>query len=106
MNPKIEAVLKLEGYVCPKQLDDGRVIALMQFIFTVGLVVDIDERGNYAYRYCYEKASEALSALCEWDGRGDPPGNWLKKKGRGVDERNPRLLKGIPIVVEGASRGA
>lgn len=91
------------GYEAAKELPDGRVIGLFPFLFTTGLVVDIDERGNYnGGRYCYAKRHEALQALMQWDGVGDPPGPWIKHKGGPAGDRsNPLRLAGIPIVEVG-----
>ena len=39
---------------------------------------------NYDARYCYPIERDALHDLREWDGKGDPPGDWIKEK---VSER-------------------
>jgi hypothetical protein len=59
------------------------------------LCVGLDEIG-YRTRFCYPDFLSASLALSQWDGRGDPPGPWIKEKG--VRERNnPQSFKRIPI---------
>lgn len=77
------------GYAHPRQLPDGRWIALQQMLFTTGLVVDIAE-DSWRARYCYEDPRGALADLLSWDGRDHPPGLWIKKKPD--DLPNPRWL--------------
>jgi hypothetical protein len=69
-------------------LPDGRICGLLKMMFTTGLCVDLDEDA-YAYRYCYATTREASVALAAWDGTGDPPGPWIKRKGLGGDVRGP-----------------
>lgn len=57
---------------------DGRLCALYNFIFTVAIVVGIDENG-YECRYCYGDLNQALSAYNDWNGIGDPEGYIVKK---------------------------
>lgn len=83
-----------QGYIMPRQLPDGRWIALMRMYASIGLFVDLDDIG-YRDRYCYaiEQAADAIIDVQTWDGQGDPPGLWIKHKGRGFDDLNPRWLK-------------
>lgn len=56
---------------------------VQRFIFTCGLLagVKLDHVGiDYTARYCYHSAREAVHALDTWDGKGDPPGDWIKEK--------------------------
>jgi hypothetical protein len=88
------------GYLCPRKLESGEWIAIVRYLFTFGLVVDIREFG-YRTRFCYARWDEALAALLSWDGVGDPPGPWIKELGR-VERTNPSVLKfgGVKIVTE------
>jgi len=52
------------------------------------VVVGLDDVG-YQRRYCYEHQLAARAALLAWDGRGHPPGPWIKCKGAGIDLLNP-----------------
>lgn len=94
------------GYMAPRQLPNGDWIALTPFLFTVGLVVGIDEF-SYRTRFCYPDFKSALAALLLWDGNGDPPGPWIKEKGR-VERTNPNLgnIAGVPVKEERESRTA
>jgi hypothetical protein len=95
--PKVECrgtlsvaeILEL-GYVAARLLPDGRWLAIQPLMYTAGLMVEVG-RLSYAYRYCYPNLVHALIAMETWDGTGDPPGPWVKQKGRGVERLNPRL---------------
>jgi hypothetical protein len=76
-----------------RTLPNHDVVGVRRFMFTWGLLVGIDGSG-YRLRYCYEHQRDALNALMAWDGVGDPPGPWVKKKGLGVDQLNPALFNG------------
>jgi hypothetical protein len=41
-------------------------------------------------RYCFSCLTEAKAALSEWDGMGDPPGDWIKHFGD-QEYTNPAL---------------
>lgn len=69
-----------------------------RFLFTTGLLVGLHGIG-YRTRFCYPSAETAANALAQWDGRGDPPGPWIKEKGNG-ERSNPAMFAGIPINVE------
>lgn len=75
-----------------RRLPDGRWAAVVAMIYTWGLCVDMTVT-SYAYRYCYAKEADAVAALRAWDGRGDPPGPWIKLKGLGVDRLGPGATK-------------
>ena len=51
-------------------------------LFTTAIVCDIQEV-CHGTRFCYETRLEAIDALAAWDGRGDPPGLWIKEKPAG-----------------------
>lgn len=85
MNP---AMILALGYTHPRQLEDGRWIALLPMAYTTGLFVGIDATG-YSHRYCFETDFHALKALWLWDGEEHPPGPWIKRKGEGGDLLNP-----------------
>ena len=84
---KSEKIIEL-GYTEPK-LINGEWCGLLRFIYTVGLVVGINEYG-YKYRYCYHSMKEANEALVNYDDITiAPAGNWIKRKGEGGDLTNP-----------------
>lgn len=91
------ASLAENGYRVPRMLPSGEVAAIRNMVYTCGLFVGLDLTG-YRTRFCYPDAIAALWALMQWDGSGDPPGNWIKEKGR-VERANPNIA-GIPVKVE------
>ena len=80
------------GYSPVKLLATGEWAGVMNMIYTCGILVGLDESG-YKTRFCYETRKEAEAALAQWDGNGDPPGNWIKQKG-GIERMNPNYKKG------------
>ena len=101
--PSFEDLMYAEGYVMLRKLPSGEWAALRKFMFTIGLVVGLDLCG-YRTRYCYASPVQAFAALQRWDGQGDPPGPWIKEKGRGLDgsardRNNPNLqMTALPNV--------
>lgn len=83
---ELKEILEHYGYTDVVEIGDRGMCGLMRFLFTTGLVIGMDEI-SYAGRYCYHTEEEARQALKAWDGKEDPPGNWIKYKGRG-GERN------------------
>jgi hypothetical protein len=81
------------GYTHLRKIN-GQMCGLQQFMFTVGLMVGLDEKG-YERRYCFERHEDAADALMRWDGNHHPDGPWIKCKGRmhgmPVDMLNPSL---------------
>jgi hypothetical protein len=65
----------------------GKHACCLSMMFTVGIAV-MDADQWYA-RWCYDKRIEALKALTDWDGMGDPGGPWIKYKGRGGERHGP-----------------
>lgn len=83
------------GYFDLKQIrmPDGREgwAGLYRFIYTVGLVIDIDEIG-YRGRYCFHTLAEAREVLRNLQEVPEDlliPGNWIKYKGSPHEIRNP-----------------
>lgn len=85
---KLEAEVLKEGYTHLKWVKDSQgkevLCGLFRFIFTVGLVIDIDTIG-YKGRYCFPDTTDAkititsLSSIPE--NIEDFPGHWIKYKG-------------------------
>ena len=75
----IRQAFKHLGYDPIKRLDTGEFAGIYDYMFTAGIVVGIDATG-WRTRYCYESREQAEAALEQWDGRGDPPGPWIKQK--------------------------
>jgi hypothetical protein len=84
--------LEKEGYYNIKEIPNKGLCALYRFAFTTGLVIGIHSIG-YIGRYCYQLHADAVKAINEWDGVGDPSGNWIKYKGEGGERSNNLLEK-------------
>lgn len=67
------------GYTHVKAMRDGTCCALLNQLYTTAIVVGLTREG-YERRYCYELFYAAREALVQWDGKGDPPGPWIKEK--------------------------
>lgn len=82
--------LELEGYSDLCEVNGRGICGVLRFIFTTAIVYGIDPVG-YVGRYCYQTKSEATKALSEWNGESDPPGDWIKHKGK-IEYSNPNHL--------------
>ncbi len=76
------------GYYFPMEKGERGLCAVADMVCTVGLLYGIDKDGLQG-RYCFEGRHEAVESLIAWDGAGDPPGNWIKHKGRSGEYSNP-----------------
>lgn len=72
--------LEDEGYFEIREIKGAGLCALMRFVFTIGLVVNIDDAG-YERRCCYSELRDALDDINSWNGTGHPEGPWIKCKG-------------------------
>lgn len=68
------------GYHGVKRAKSGEWLGVQKQLFTTGLFVIDADGGGWRTRYCYEHSIDAILALVEWDGEGDPPGPWIKQK--------------------------
>lgn len=88
--------LEAMGYLIPLEIPGRGVCAIMRQLFTVAIVYGIDEHG-FEGRYCYPSMQQAIFAfsdwIYDWDGIGDPPGDWIKHKGRAGEWGNPNYQK-------------
>ena len=71
--------LATQGYVALRIMPDGHLAGVSRFLFTYGLCTKVDWEG-YGARWCFKDPMDAVRALAEWDGQGDPPGPWIKQK--------------------------
>lgn len=60
---------------------------LYPFMFTTGLCLRIHKLG-YSGRYCYPGWEDGIHDLRKWDGKSDPPGNWIRFVGNGKEYIN------------------
>jgi hypothetical protein len=79
--------LKTQGYYQFKKVPNKGICGLQNFVFTTGIIIGLTPVGYYG-RYCYSNRQEASDELTNWDGEGDPKGNWLKYKGEGGEREN------------------
>lgn len=80
--------LERSGYYHIREVPGKGLCGIARMVFTSGLCYGLNEE-SYVGRYCYEHFDDALKALEEWDGNGDPPGDWIKHKGK-VEYSNPK----------------
>lgn len=82
-------MMKVEehDYLHCREIAGHGLCGVARFLFTTGLVLGIEETG-YRGRYCYEHRMDAIGALMDWNGIGDPPGPWIKYKGEGGERSN------------------
>jgi hypothetical protein len=67
------------GYGMPIKLD-GELVALGPFLYTVGIMVGLDEHG-YTHRFCYPNEDAAMLAFLAWIGSDDEePMNYITRK--------------------------
>ena len=84
---KLIQFLETEGYYEIRNIDGQGLCGLRKFAFTTGLIIGIGQL-TYVGRYCFPSEQDALNALNDWNGTGDPLGNWIKYKGFGGDREN------------------
>ena len=76
-----------DQFLATREIPGHGLCGVQRFIFTTGLLTHLRFDAftyDYAARYCYPIAADALRDLRTWDGTGDPPGEWIKEK---VSER-------------------
>lgn len=81
--------LEEQGYENLCIVPDRGVCGTRPMIFTTGLFYNMNEQ-TYEGRYCFQRSMDAEYALVNWDGVGDPPGNWIKHKGK-IEYSNPNF---------------
>ena len=92
-NERLLEFLEAEGvYFGIKEIPGRGFCAVHNYLFTTGLLYGLDFQGLEG-RYCYKNPVEAVVALHLWDGQGDPPGNWIKHKGRAGEWSNPKYFQ-------------
>lgn len=87
---KILKVLSQEGYTALKFVPGRGQCGLTRMYLTIALCYGLDGE-SYIGKYCFHTKTEARRSLDKWDGSGDPPGNWIKHKGK--EYRNPNYVE-------------
>jgi len=77
LNDQISSLAKaypiLNDTVFTVQYKNGRMAGVVPFMFTWAIVADFDDAG-YKERWCYDTLLDAIGALRDWDGDGEPVG--------------------------------
>lgn len=95
MNNELVTFLEKENCTHIREVPGRGFCAIQRFAFTTGLSYGLDFEGREG-RYCYENRMDAIYALRDWDGVGDPPdNNWVKHKGYAGEYNNPHRIKQI-----------
>lgn len=90
IDKKLVEELNDQGYFMILERPNRGICGLFHMAYTIGLVYGMDESG-YEGRYCYHNLADAVSALVNWNGDGDPDDpHWIKHKGLGIDYSNPK----------------
>jgi hypothetical protein len=79
VNEELRETLERCGYRALRELPTGEIAGVMSMLYTTGLFLGLTS-DSWRTRYCYESPAAAKAALLLWDGRGDPPGPWIKEK--------------------------
>lgn len=79
-----------EGWSCLmiREVPSRGVCGIIKYAYTHGVHSQMDGKTYYG-RWCYRDLASATSALLLWDGAGDPPGDWLKYKGKDCERHPP-----------------
>jgi hypothetical protein len=93
MENTLEKFLTENGYENLKEIPGRGICGITRFAFTTGLIIGLEDWGYFG-RYCYDSRKEAEDALSQWDGIGDPPGEWIKYKGEGGERSRKREDEG------------
>lgn len=88
LTPELRDSLERDGYSELRVIPGRGICGVIRMIFTTGLCHGLDEYSREG-RWCYPTMSEAVIALNEWNGEGDPSGEWIKYKGRTEYSRIP-----------------
>lgn len=92
IDPELADRLSSQGYRSLCWKPGAGVCGVFRYLYTGGLVTGVAE-GGHRGRYCYRTIGEALRALNDWCGEGDPPGAWVKYKSATEDRLGPGALE-------------
>jgi hypothetical protein len=82
----LEKMSKLNGYLAPTPMGNGRYAVLHPFIFTMAIITgDMFDDAGYDDRWCYDSATTAAAALAIWMVKGfeGEPQGWHRHPGSG-----------------------
>ncbi|ACT50894.1 hypothetical protein [Methylovorus glucosotrophus] len=82
------------GYTDLRILPDGTLAGLAKVNYTTCLMIGLSEYG-YKGRFEFQSLDEAQDSLDIWDGKGNPPGNWITYHGIGGSRVNPYFFEAL-----------
>ncbi len=85
---QLKAFLEKEGFLYLRDIPGRGWCGVRRNLFTWGLFYGMGHHGIVG-RYCFGDLSEVKASLNEWDGSGDPPGDWIKHFGPAGEYGNP-----------------
>ena len=80
--------LEAYGYTDITDVPGKGICAILLGMFEVVLCYDLDKNLYEGGMYSFLTPEEAQESLKKWDGKNDPPGNWIKHKGK-TEYSNP-----------------
>lgn len=86
-----------EGYLAGRPLDDHYWLCLTRMIFTWRVML-CDKGGVYDF-CCFAQLADARACYDAWDGKGLPPGEWIRHHQSGLRHENGVLVNeyGQPV---------
>lgn len=73
--------IEQDGAIFVRELADGMEITVYRYLFNDRLCWGRVGAPTYERAFCFEQDGSALEAARTWDGKGDPPGPWIKEVG-------------------------
>jgi hypothetical protein len=77
-----------EGYTFLRFIPGRGWCGIQRMLYTAGLFYGLSKEGREG-RYCFETMYEAIASLADWNGLGDPQGDWIKHFSRDGEYGNP-----------------
>jgi hypothetical protein len=79
--PAVEAMLldPRNEYLRWRQLTDGTYVAMIKLLFTVAIVIDVDEFG-FAKRFCFDNPRLALEQFHVLSDQDSEPIGWVARR--------------------------
>lgn len=91
---QVKQFLESQYYLFVTKIPGRGWCGIEPMVFTWGLTYGMDEHTKEG-RYCFPSLRDAIDALHEWpaDPLKDPPGPWIKHKGKRGEYPNPEIVK-------------
>jgi hypothetical protein len=93
INEEIAKKLKDElDCIVFKEVPGHGICGIKRFMYTHGILSQLNPDNLFTWfygRWCYPDFDSAKKALEQWDGAGDPPGDWIKYKGVDCERHHP-----------------